>query len=87
MLLALTTRHALQVQQANTNKIYLHIDLDKQLYMRVPEGIDGTDFAGKVLKLDCALYGLKQAGCVWNHRIQASLIGLGYSRTKSDACV
>ncbi|GAA5974496.1 hypothetical protein JCM8115_000846, partial [Rhodotorula mucilaginosa] len=30
--------------------------------MRVPEGIDDGEYAGKVLNLDRALYGLKQAG-------------------------
>ena len=55
--------------------------------MRLSEGIDGSEYAGKVLKLDLALYGLKQAGRVWNHRIDATLEGLDYQRTKSDACI
>ncbi|GAA5907141.1 uncharacterized protein JCM6883_006156 [Sporobolomyces salmoneus] len=55
--------------------------------MRVPDGIDGGDYAGKVLKLERSLYGLKQAGRVWNHRIHDSLQALGYKRTISDACV
>ncbi|GAA5885395.1 hypothetical protein JCM16303_006033 [Sporobolomyces ruberrimus] len=53
--------------------------------MCIPEGINGYD--GKVPKLDRALYGLKQAGRAWNHRIDATLRALGYTKTKSDACV
>ena len=34
--------------------------------MRVPEGIDSSKYASKVLKLDHALNGFKQAGRVWN---------------------
>ena len=87
VLLALAARYRLHVHQADVDKAYLHGSLDEELYMRVPEGIDSAEFSGKVLKLDRALYGLKQAGRVWNHRIHATLEGLGYSRTKSDACI
>ncbi|GAA6044154.1 hypothetical protein JCM8097_004881 [Rhodosporidiobolus ruineniae] len=61
--------------------------LDEELYMRVPEGVDDPALVGKVLLLDRALYGLKQAGRVWNHRIHATLVRLGYTHTRSDACV
>jgi hypothetical protein len=40
----------------------IHGALAEELYMRVPEGIDGSDYAGKVLKLDRALYGLVAGG-------------------------
>ncbi|GAA5891813.1 hypothetical protein JCM16303_005360, partial [Sporobolomyces ruberrimus] len=60
VLLALAARNNLLVHQANVDKAYLHGALDQEIYMQVPEGIDGYD--GKVLKLDRALYGLKQAG-------------------------
>ncbi|GAA5863711.1 hypothetical protein JCM3774_001222 [Rhodotorula dairenensis] len=59
----------------------------EDLYMRVPEGIDGSEYAGKVLKLDRALYGLRQAGGVCNHWIHATHEGLGYRRAKSAACI
>ncbi|GAA5824067.1 hypothetical protein JCM10212_006010 [Sporobolomyces blumeae] len=55
--------------------------------MRVHEGIDGTAFAGKVLKLDRAIHGLKHAGRVRNSHIKATLRALGYSRTEFNACV
>jgi hypothetical protein len=45
-------------------RAYLHGALEEELYMRVPEGIDDGEYAGKVLNLDRALYGLKQAGRV-----------------------
>jgi len=39
---------------------YLHGDLDKEIYMEPPEGLDIPD--GMVLWLDKAIYGLRQAG-------------------------
>jgi len=87
VLLALAARNNLKLQQADVDKAYLYGKLDEELYMKVPEGIEGGDYAGKVLKLERSLYGLKQAGRVWNHKIHESLEKLGYKRTVSDACV
>ncbi|GAA5971756.1 hypothetical protein JCM3765_005605 [Sporobolomyces pararoseus] len=87
VLLALAARQGLKLQQADVDKAYLYGKLEEELYMRVPEGIEGGEYAGKVLKLERSLYGLKQAGRVWNHRIHGSLSNLGYKRTTSDACV
>ncbi|GAA5958589.1 hypothetical protein JCM8115_002513 [Rhodotorula mucilaginosa] len=55
VLLALAARHRLHVHQADVDKAYLHGALEEELYMRVPEGIDDSEYAGKVLKLDRAL--------------------------------
>ncbi|GAA5927488.1 hypothetical protein JCM1841_000939 [Sporobolomyces salmonicolor] len=87
VLLAFAAQQRMHIQQADINKAYLHADLDEELYMRVPDGVDGPDWDGKVLKLDCALYGLKQAGRAWNANIHATLERLGYCRTISDICV
>ncbi|GAA5913711.1 hypothetical protein JCM6882_002323 [Rhodosporidiobolus microsporus] len=87
VLLALAACQAMHVQQADVDKAYLHGELDEELYMRVPAGLDAPGLDGKVLKLERALYGLKQAGRVWNHRIHASLEQLGYVCTASDACI
>ncbi|GAA5936882.1 hypothetical protein JCM1841_005335 [Sporobolomyces salmonicolor] len=69
------------------DKAYLHADLNEELYMRVPDGVDGPDWDGKVLKLDHALYSLKQARRAWNAKIHATLEHLRYCRTISDICV
>ncbi|GAA5918682.1 hypothetical protein JCM1841_006238 [Sporobolomyces salmonicolor] len=87
VLLALAAQQHMRIQQADVDKAYLHADLDEDLYMRVPDGVDGPEWDGKVLKLDRALYGLKQAGRAWNAKIHATLERLGYQRTVSDACV
>ena len=87
VLLALAARRNLKVHQADVDKAYLYGSLEEDIYVRIPEGIDADEYEGKVLKLDRALYGLKQAGRVWNHRIDESLRRLGYTRTKSDACI
>ncbi|GAA5845570.1 hypothetical protein JCM11251_003665 [Rhodosporidiobolus azoricus] len=87
VLLALAARQGLLVEQADVDKAYLYGHLEENLYMRVPERIDLPELGNHVLRLDRTLYGLKQAGRVWNFRIHDSLVSLGYSRTRSDACV
>jgi hypothetical protein len=43
---------------------YLNGTLDKQVYMRQPEGFeDGTDYICELLR---SLYGLKQSDHIWN---------------------
>ena len=46
---------------------YLLGDLDEDVYLEAPDGIDMP--AGKVLKLRKGLPGLKQLGRVWNRKI------------------
>ncbi|GAA5883863.1 hypothetical protein JCM1840_003286 [Sporobolomyces johnsonii] len=87
VLLALAAQQRMHIQQADIDKVYLHADLDKELYMRVPGGVNGPKWDGKVLKLDRALYDLKQAGCARNAKIHMTLERLGHQRTVSNICI
>ncbi|GAA5883861.1 hypothetical protein JCM1840_003285, partial [Sporobolomyces johnsonii] len=87
VLLALAAQQRMRIQQADVDKVYLHADLNEELHMRVPDGVDGPEWDGKVLKLDRALYGLKQAGRAWNAKIHTTLERLGYQRTVSGEVV
>ncbi len=86
-IVALAARHGLLLAQADVDKAYLHGDLAEDLYMKVPEGVLDPALQGKVLKLHKSLYSLKHAGCVWNHRINATLPKLDYIPTVSNHCV
>lgn len=64
---------------------FLHGELDKELYMKQPEGFDdGTE---RVLRLKKSLYGLKQAPKKWNEKISEHLEELGLTNTDDDPCV
>ena len=67
---------------------FLNGDLDEDIYMQQPEGhrADGAQ-ADYVWKLNKSLYGLKQADRVWNHKIHAALVELGFTSLHSDSCV
>ncbi|KAM0789079.1 hypothetical protein ACM66B_003140 [Microbotryomycetes sp. NB124-2] len=55
LLIALAASQGWPIIQADVDKAYLHGDLDKDLYLRIPQGVHGLQ--GKVLKLQRSLYG------------------------------
>ena len=67
---------------------YLLGKLDEEIYMAQPEGFVQTRMKkGLVCKLQRSLYGLKQAARVWNQKIHASLVKLGFTRSNADPCL
>ncbi|SCV73224.1 BQ2448_7149 [Microbotryum intermedium] len=84
IIISIATAWGYHIHQADVDKAYLHGNLEEDIYMQVPDGID---LPGKVLKLNRSIYGLKQAGRVWNEHIDISLNMLGYHATKLDHCV
>jgi Reverse transcriptase (RNA-dependent DNA polymerase) len=49
----------------DVHNAYLYDKLDKEIYMRQPEGFRARGQENKVICLQRALYGLKQAGLAW----------------------
>ncbi|KAJ0394863.1 hypothetical protein ATCC90586_004914 [Pythium insidiosum] len=58
------------MEQLDVDTAYLNADLEEDVYMETPEGLN--DDSKCVLKLKKALYGLKQAGNAWFKTIQPS---------------
>ncbi len=63
ILLTIVAAHDLEIHQADVEGAYLNGELDRELYMRVPQGY--TASSGNVLRLKKTLYGLKQSGRDW----------------------
>jgi len=51
-----------EVHQFDVNGAYLKGDLDEEIYMEIPEGVDMEGRVGMVWKLEKPIYGLKQVG-------------------------
>ena len=62
---------------------YLYGDLKEEVYMEIPEGLDGVP-EGHCLKLIKALYGLKQVGRQWYHKLRGVMKDFGIKRIPSD---
>ena len=57
---------------------YLNGDLDEEIYMEPPDGLEIPD--GMVLQLRKAIYGLKQAGCQWYLKLKSVLVKMGFTQ-------
>jgi len=76
----------LVIHQMDVKSAFLNGDLDEEIFMNVPEGIDGnTD--NIVCRLLRSLYGLKQAPRTWNKRLDNFLIKEGFVRLEADHSV
>jgi len=64
---------------------YLNADLDKDIYVNVPEG--DKNYKKGFWKLNKALYGLKQSGRQWNETITNFLKKTGFEQLKSEPCI
>jgi hypothetical protein len=75
----------LVIHQMDVKSAFLHGDLNEEIYMTVPEGIDNDDdFICRLLR---SLYGLKQAPRMWNKRLDEFLIKEGFTRLEADHSV
>ncbi|GKA67624.1 ribonuclease H-like domain-containing protein [Tanacetum coccineum] len=81
-LLNVAISNSWHVFQLDVNNAFLYSDLVKTVYMKPPEGYFPS--GNKVYKLKKSVYGLKQAPRQWNAKLTSTLIGNGFSQSKSD---
>ena len=61
VILSLAANNNWDLQQFNVKNVFLHGDLEEEIYMELPPGYNGQVAAETVCKLRKALYGLKQS--------------------------
>jgi hypothetical protein len=73
------------IQQLDVEVAFLYGDLNEDLFMRVPQGMNGE---GKCLKLKKSIYGLVQAARSWWEKLTTYLEHeLKFEKCRSDACL
>src|SRR5665213_3340007 len=82
-LIAIGASHDLEMHQMDVKTAFLNGDLNEEIYMAVPEGID-HDVTSAVCRLNRTLYGLKQSPRMWNQKIDQYLINQRYIRLHAD---
>lgn len=84
-ILALANQFDYNVHHMDVKKAFLNGDLEEDIYMHIPEGIehDGT----KVWMLNKSLYGLKQAARCWFKKFDTVLRGMGFEESMHDRCL
>ena len=86
ILLAFACYKGLTIIMLDIETAFLHADIDRPNFIRVPPGYDGPP--ATALRLNKALYGLHQAGRLFTKDLERGLKEAGYTQCEfSDTCV
>jgi len=75
-----------EVHQVDVKPAFLNAKMDKEMYIKLPDGVDPKGLAG-MCRLNLALYGTKQAGRLWGIKLDKQLKEMGAVRPKVDPCL
>ncbi|CAL2260165.1 unnamed protein product [Prunus armeniaca] len=84
VLLSLATNRDWPLLQFDVKNVFLHSDLEEEIYMDLPPSIPITSKKDVVCKLRKSLYGLKKPLRVWFRRFAASMKKFGYVQSNSN---
>ena len=70
---------------ADIETAFLHGDLEEEIYMECPEGLDHKE--GEVVRLIKTIYGLVQSAQEFYKKLQKVLMGIGFSQSLADPCL
>ena len=78
MMVAIAAQRRCELTMADFKTAYLNAELDKNILVRVPEGMRSFPRA-HALQCNRALYGLHQSGRLWYQTLVDQLVSMGYS--------
>nr|GEW14592.1 zinc finger, CCHC-type [Tanacetum cinerariifolium] len=87
LLLALAVIHNLVIHQIDVKIVFLNGDLDKEVYMKQPEGFVMPGNEHKACKLVKSLYGLKQAPKQWHQKFDDVVLSNVFHLNQSNNSV
>ena len=76
----------LHLEQLDVKTVFLHGELEEEIYMLQLESFAETGKKNLVCRLNKSLYGLRQASRRWYKRFNSFIMSLGYNRLSSDHC-
>ena len=92
--IAIAADEDLELEGVDISTAFLNGDIDRELYMRIPEGFevegeprDGEDPARWVVRLLKGLYGIKQGPRLWALKLHSVLESIGFQRIDCDYSV
>ena len=83
LLMAIAAYHDLELLQYDVSNAFLHADIDRDIYMRMPRGYRKP---GTILQLNKALFGLRISPLLWQKKFTSSLKKLGFKSIPHEPC-
>src|SRR6266487_3907945 len=83
---AIVAYEDLECRQYDIKNAFTESKLDKELWMKLPQGVERTK-SGTALHLLRSLYGLKQSARDWNLLMKTELTKWGFQQSKADPCL
>ena len=89
VLLSLACNFDLEIEQFDVVTPFLNADVDEDIYMHPPQGLNDTSVHGQRLlcKLKRSLYGIKQTPRSWHALLSSWLLSYGFCQSKADPSV
>uniref|UniRef100_A0A1Y1LCN3 Endonuclease n=1 Tax=Photinus pyralis TaxID=7054 RepID=A0A1Y1LCN3_PHOPY len=78
------TKLKLPIYQMDVRSAFLNGEIDEEVYIRLPEGLESNYSVGKLNK---SIYGLKKSPKYWNDKFNSVMQDEGFCRSLNDYCL
>ena len=87
LILSIAAQQDMHVHQMDVKTAFLNGELQEEIYMEMPEGLERKGQEGKALRLRKSLYGLKQSPRCWNQKMDSFMRSQKFVRLNTDSAV
>ncbi|CAF2369372.1 unnamed protein product, partial [Brassica napus] len=84
IVLSLAVNLGWRLWQMDVKNAFLQGELEDEVYMHPPPGLEHLVKSGNVLRLKKAIYGLKQSPRAWYNKLSTTLNGRGFKKSELD---
>jgi hypothetical protein len=93
LMVSIGTARNWELHQMDVKTAFLHAAVDRDIYLRVPDGFPKSELPDSIpceelaLKLRKAVYGLKQAGYLWMRHAMEVFIKISFTQSCHNPCL
>ena len=88
LLLILSIVHGLETRQVDYVNAFAQAELDKDVYIEIPQGVEHNNDANCIFKLNKSLYGMSDAPLMFFELLKSNLEKVGFEQYKTiDPCI
>jgi hypothetical protein len=87
IILLMIEKLKLEAWSIDIETAFLNGDLEEEIFMKIPQGMEVQLAETKALKLNKSIYGLVQAARQWHKKFSEEILKLGFMENNIDPCV